>query len=215
MEKKNIKKKIWNIENDFIQLSETSRLKKYIYQYELFKKTAFLEGDFVECGVFKGNSFIRFLTYNALFKKNKKFFYGFDAFGKFPETKLKSDKIFIKKWNKDTGTYADKKILGKILKKKKFQNYKLIKGDIFKTLHPILDKQIKKISFLHLDMDTFDATYYALNQCYKKLQKKGIVLIDDYGTVDGATIATDKFIKKNNLKIHKIDKLFKPVYLIK
>ena len=66
--------KNWLIENNFIWHSDPSRLKKFIYQYEIFKITKNLNGSVVECGVFKGNSLIRFLTYNSLFKNKKKFF---------------------------------------------------------------------------------------------------------------------------------------------
>ena len=41
-----------------------------------------LNGSVVECGVFKGNSLIRFLTYNSLLKIKKNFF-AFDTFAKF------------------------------------------------------------------------------------------------------------------------------------
>ena len=47
------------------------------------------------------------------------------------------------------------------------------------------------------------------------MEKGGVILIDDYGTVEGATVATNKFIKENNLKINRIELDFKPIYLVK
>ena len=47
-----------------------------------------ISGDIIECGVFKGNSLIRFLTYREyLDQKYSKKIYGFDVFGKFPKAK--------------------------------------------------------------------------------------------------------------------------------
>ena len=199
-------KKEWLIENNFIWHSDASRLKKFIYQYEIFKKTKNLKGSVVECGVFKGNSLIRLLTYNSILnkKKNTKKFFGFDTFSKFPKSKFHSDQKFIDEWTSSAGQGIRKKELKKIIERKKFKNVKLIEGNIFKTLKPAITRYIKKISFLHLDLDTFDPTYYALNTLYKKIEKGGIILVDDYDTVEGATVATNKF-----------DLDFKPIYLIK
>ena len=40
----------------------------------------------------------------------------------------------------------------------------------------------------------------ALRNLYDKLSKGGIVLIDDYGQVDGATKATKDFFKERGIK---------------
>tara|TARA_B100000902_G_C26840550_1_gene683199 strand:+ start:28 stop:660 length:633 start_codon:yes stop_codon:yes gene_type:complete len=208
-------RKSWLMENNFIWHSDPSRLKKFIYHYEIFKMTKNLKGSVVECGVFKGNSLIRFLTYNSLFKNKNKNFFAFDTFAKFPNSNFHSDKKFIDKWSSIAGQSIKKNELNKILNRKKFKNVKLVEGNIFKTLKKVSTKYIKKISFLHLDLDTYDPTYYALNILYKKVEKGGVILIDDYGTVEGATVATNKFIKENNLKINRIELDFKPIYLVK
>ena len=63
---------IWNIENNFYLHSDISRLNKTLCQFELFKKTVNLRGDIIECGVFKGSSLIRLLTFRDLLTKNNK-----------------------------------------------------------------------------------------------------------------------------------------------
>ena len=63
--KKNI---IWDSENNFYSLSHPSRISKLINHYELYKKIISLKGDIIECGVFKGNSLIRFLTFREIWK---------------------------------------------------------------------------------------------------------------------------------------------------
>ena len=78
----------------------------------------------------------------------------------------------------------------------------MIKGNIEKTLDLFLKKNKKiKISFLHLDLDVYKPTLFALEKLYEKVSKGGIILLDDYGKVFGATKATKDFFKKRNIKL--------------
>ena len=52
--KKKTKKQIWDAENIFYLKSETSRISKFIYHYEIYKKILDLPGHVIEFGVFKG-----------------------------------------------------------------------------------------------------------------------------------------------------------------
>ena len=94
---------IWDVENAFHLYSGSSRIKKIVCHYEIFKKTLKVPGSIVECGIFKGNSLIRFLIFRDLIIKSpKKSIYGFDVFGKFPKQKIKEDNTFAKKHNKNS-----------------------------------------------------------------------------------------------------------------
>ena len=75
---------IWNVENIFYQYSDVSRISKLLFHYELYKKIIKLNGDIVECGVFKGSSFIRFLTYTKLFEGKKEKFMALTYLENFP-----------------------------------------------------------------------------------------------------------------------------------
>ena len=195
-------------ENVFYLKSHASRLKKALLHYEIYKKILKVPGDILELGVFRGCSLIRFATYRDFLRKNfERKIYGFDDFGKFTQPKRKKDKIFIKIWERDlhknstsvSGISIEE--LKLIVKKKKFKNVKLIKGNIIKTLPKFLErKKNLKISFLHLDMDVYKPTLFALEKLYSKVQKGGIILLDDYGGADGVTKAVNKFkkIKKIN-----------------
>ena len=193
---------IWNIENAFHFFSHPSRIKKIICHYEIFKKSLKIKGSIVECGVFKGNSLIRFLIFrNLTGKSSKKHVYGFDVFGKFPKQSIIEDNKFAKKHNKDIGLGLDMKKIIKNLKKRNFKNFTLIKGPVEKTLVKFIEKNRKlKISFLHLDLDVYRPTLNALKILYSRVSKGGIILIDDYGQVKGATKATNYFLKINKIK---------------
>ena len=66
------------------------RLAKFLIHYEAFKLIKNLKGSIVECGVFKGTSFVRFAELRNLFNKNSKLI-GFDHFSAFyPKTKFKT-----------------------------------------------------------------------------------------------------------------------------
>tara|TARA_B100000941_G_scaffold279949_1_gene245910 strand:+ start:48 stop:710 length:663 start_codon:yes stop_codon:yes gene_type:complete len=193
---------IWDIENSFYLKSDVSRLIKAISHFEAFKLSLNAKGSIVECGVFKGISLIRFLTYRNFYNQNKKIVYGFDAFGRFPKLKDKRDNNFAQKHDKKAGYGKSKKNLNKVLKKKKFNNFKLIKGDISKTI-PIFLKKNKnfKISFLHLDLDVYNPTSFALNSLFKYVAPEGIILLDDYKSIKGATIAINEFVREKRLKL--------------
>ena len=78
------------------------RILKLLDHYEVYNKILDIKGDIIECGVFKGASLIRFLTFRDLIeKKDKRKIIGFDAFGKFPRPKndnknKKTDSILLK-----------------------------------------------------------------------------------------------------------------------
>jgi hypothetical protein len=213
----------WNHENLFYLTSDKSRIQKLVDHYEIYKKISKTKGDIIECGVFKGVSLIRFLTFRDIDKLSKiKKVYGFDAFGSFPKKVLdnnhkKGDFNFAKLHDKKIGKGINIKKFDKILKKKGFKNYQLIKGDVTKTIDKFIKKKKNlKISLLHLDMDVYTPTKFTLNKLFKYIVKNGIILIDDYNHIKGATIAINEFLKENNqLKIQKTSLTSRPSFIIK
>lgn len=207
------KKKIWYFENAFILLSQKDRIIQITNLYELYAKISNIRGDIVECGVFKGSSLTKLLTFSHyLDNVPKRKVYGFDVFGKFPNANAKKDKEFIKSWNVNAGDGIQKKELEYLLKKK-FKNFKLVKGNVINEL-PKYNNIIKKIALLHLDMDTYEGTNFCLNFFKNKIVKNGIIILDDYKVTYGATKAVNEFIKKNpRLKINKVKFYKKPSYI--
>lgn len=199
-----IKKKVspWEIENSFYFETNPNRIAKIISHFEIFKKTVNVKGSIIECGVFKGNSLNRFIIFRDLLLGSlKKKVYGFDVFGKFPSQKIKRDNNFAKKHDKEIGLGINYKKLKKNFQKKGFKNFFLIKGSIEKTLvHFLKNNKNIKISFLHLDLDVYRPTFFALTALYDRVSKGGIILLDDYGKIHGATKATKDFFKSRNIK---------------
>ena len=209
---------IWEVENIFYQKSNISRIGKLIYHYEIYNIIKNLPGDILEFGVFKGSSLIRFMTFRSILENNySRKIYGFDTFNKFPSQKRKNDKKLRKNFTKDAGNPITKKKLNKILLDKKFENFELVEGDVLKTLDKFLKKNPNlKISLLHLDMDVYNSTKFVINKLKDKIVKKGIILIDDYGTVEGATKVIDNFLVKNKkLELKKLSFYKVPSYIVK
>ena len=212
----------WSYENNFYLTSDKSRILKIVDHYEIFKKINKVKGDILEFGVFKGASLIRFLTFRDLVENSsKRKVVGFDSFGKFPKPKLNNinklqDNSFAVKHDEKIGLGINKNLLKKFLIKKKFSNFELHKGNVLDSL-PIFMKSNSnlKIALLHLDLDTYEPTDFVLNFLYKKISKKGIILLDDYKHIRGATLAVNKFLKEKKLKIKKVSKNGRPYYIQK
>ena len=213
----------WLYENLFYLTSDKSRIQKLIDHYEIYKKISKLNGDIIECGVFKGVSLIRFLTFRDIDKASKiKKVYGFDIFGSFPKPILnkehkKRDTNFAKLHDKKIGLGMNLKKLENVLKKKNFKNYRLIKGDVTQTIDKFIEsKKNLKISLLHLDMDIYEPTKHTLKKLFKFIVKNGVILIDDYRHIKGATVAIDEFLRENKkLRIQKLSLTSRPSFIIK
>lgn len=211
---KNIRKlnsdNYWDYELGYWWFSDVSRFGKVISHTELYKRIIGLPGTIAEFGVYKANSLIRWLSLREIFETSStRRIIGFDAFGTFPTkglSKVKSDPNFIQEFEKSGGDGLSLEETHSILKSKSFKNYDLIDGDVRDSLPNFLKtNNSERFSLIHLDMDVYEPTTFVLNQLYERLVSGGLIIIDDYNTVEGATIATDEFVAKYpNLKIEKL-----------
>jgi hypothetical protein len=198
--------KSWDYENGYFLTSHSSRLAKAIAQYELYKTISGLPGHVVECGVFKGTSLLRFCTYREICETSfSRKIIGFDAFGEFPSSTHKDDLEFIARFASTAGSGISKSELERCLQLKGFENVELIQGDINQTvpsfveLHPEL-----KIAMLHIDVDVYEPTKCALEKMFRSLVTGGLLVLDDYGTVSGATRAVDEYFAGSGYRIEKL-----------
>ncbi|MFW5890667.1 MAG: TylF/MycF/NovP-related O-methyltransferase [bacterium] len=191
--------KSWEYENGFYMTSSISRLSKMVAHYELYKTIVDLPGEVIECGVFKGASFIRLATFREILENSySRKIIGFDAFGDFPETEREIDNEFIKKFEKEAGTGISKNEFKKILRHKNITNYELIQGNILKTIPAyLLNHPSLKISLLHIDVDVYKPTKIILEYLFERVVDNGLIVLDDYGKVEGETKAVDEFLKDN------------------
>ena len=113
--------------------------------------------------------------------------------------------------------------LNKIFKKKKIENYELVKGDVLKTIPKYLKiNSDLKISLLNIDIDFVETTECVLENFYPKVSKGGIIIFDNYegigtgGTFyQGETNTINKFLKKVKKKLIKFPFCNRHSYIIK
>jgi len=202
------------------------RLGKFLAHYEAMKIAENIPGEIVECGVFKGTSFVRFAIMRQIMggEKSAKIF-GFDVFSdNYPNTRYKEDKIQRDYWIKSTGGKSiGEKQLSKLLKKKKIGNFSLIAGDANKTIPKFINKNPGfKIALLNIDIDFVEPTLTVLNNFYDCVTKGGIILLDNYAGrgnsgkyLFGDTKAIDDFFKKKSIIIKRFSFAARPCYIIK
>ncbi len=171
-----------------------------------------IEGDIVECGVWKGGSMM--LAAQMLVKLNNQsrrlfLFDTFEGMSK-PDSNdvsfnnIRAADIYdqITENNKLDGAWCYSSIdeVKANLKKTGYNesNMHFIKGKVEDTL-PL--KEISKVSILRLDTDWYESTRHELETLYDKLVVGGVLIIDDYGHWAGARKAVDEFIEEKKCKI--------------
>jgi O-methyltransferase len=79
-----------------------------------------------------------------------------------------------------------------------------VKGDVALTL---LENAPRKIAVLRLDTDWYESTKVELEILFPRLAKGGVILIDDYGAWTGCKKAVDEYVTAHNipLMLHRTD----------
>ena len=192
---------------------------KWAAHYELFQKTKDLPGAFVECGLFKGVSFLRFAMFRAIFgNENSLKMIGFDVFGEFPASSFAEDQKYIDKFVAEAGSSSidEDQLLGLLKDKGIDKNIELIKGDICKTVPEFLEKESSlRISLLNLDVDIYYPSLTILEKLWPRIVKGGILILDDYGKFTGETNAVDEYFRGKDVTIHKFPFAQFPSYIVK
>lgn len=167
-----------------------------------------IQGDFVECGVWKGGSIMamiyKLLELNILDRK----IWAFDTYEGMTEPG--DDDIDFQ--NKTAKELMDQKIANILC----ISAYEETTTNILNTGYPhnmiqfvkgrveetIPRSNVEQIALLRLDTDWYESTMAELNYFYPKLVKGGILIIDDYGHWKGCKKAVDEYFHKINEPIH-------------
>jgi len=211
--------KRFEYENGFYATADPSRFSKFISHLEFFKRTSEIRGEIVEFGIFKGNSFFRWIKFRDLLEQtNSRKIIGFDVFGDFPEANFEEDKLKRDAFVEETkgGKSISFEEITELLKKQNLQkNVEIIKGDILQTLDLYIeDNPHLKISLLHIDVDLYEPSKVILEKLYSKVTKGGIIILDDYGAFAGTNKAVDDFFK-DKVEIKKLPYAHAISYLVK
>lgn len=121
--------------------------------------------------------------------------YLFDSFEGLSDPNLKYDD---NRWWKKGDFRISKKTTEANLKK--FKNFKIFSGYVPYTFKNL---KLKRISFLHIDVDLYQPTLDSLTFFYNRILKGGVIVFDDYGFKNciGHKKAIDEFFKNKKEKI--------------
>lgn len=179
--------------------------------YDLWQSVKYIckshiNGDIVELGVWKGGA-LELAGYALKEYKGSNKIIGYDTFEGHPEPNKAEFDVWGNsmhdKFNEVNNSgakwaFADYQEVSNRLSSI-YRNNRLVKGVVDGSLNT---DEIKEISILRLDMDWYEPTKIALERMFDKIQKGGVLIIDDYGHHSGARKATDEFIEERNLSLN-------------
>lgn len=171
-----------------------------------------IDGDIVECGIWRGGNII---LINKILEEQKihKKIYCYDTFegmdiadnvdkelssGQSASKMIESDDYYKCKSSLDD----TKKIISQNVEDTK--DIIFIKGKVEDTL--MVKKNLpKKISICRLDTDYYSSTKIELEILYPLIEPGGILIIDDYGHWSGCKKAVDEYFKDKYVMKHFVD----------
>lgn len=192
---------------------------RFLSHYELFKDIINLPGVIVELGVSKGVSLMTWANLMETFSPGDRTrkIYGFDHLEGLHDFAEKDGKMILAdRAGKEAGGWIAPRELATTLANLSNEDTllpnvnrtEIIEGDIFATLPKFIeDHPGLKISLLHIDVDLYKVTKFALDHLYDRVVTGGLIVLDEYGLIpwEGETRAVDEFLKERGLSpvIHK------------
>lgn len=157
------------------------------------------DGDYVECGVWRGGMSAAIAEILGMEKQ----IHLFDSFEGLPPAKDIDGKDAIA-WQQNTNApeyydncRAEERFAEEAMKMANHSNYIIHKGWFEETLPGYKDRSI---SILRLDGDWYDSIKTCLHYLFPLVVPGGIIIIDDYYTWDGCTKAVHDYLSESQLK---------------
>jgi hypothetical protein len=169
-----------------------------------------IEGDIIECGVWKGGNIKGILEYLNYYEMHNVTVWLYDTFSGMTEPDENDIDLHgnsAKSILESVMCYASIEDVKNVLSGCVYPEEKIryVIGDVLETLE-IKENLPTKISLLRLDTDWYQSTKKELEILYPKLVKDGVLIVDDYGHWSGSKKAVDEYFgnfKESN--IHVID----------
>ena len=158
-----------------------------------------LDGDYVECGVYKGGSSFALANY-LKFETMSKSFWLFDTFSGLSEKHV-SDNEKKKNIVDQYKNMYEKSYFDEVKNTfSKYKNVKMVKGPVPDTLNKFSGD---KVCYLALDMNSVIPEIAAMRYFWDKIVPGGVVILDDYGWKhhEEQKDAIDNFVSKTDSQI--------------
>ena len=171
-----------------------------------------IEGDIVECGVFKGGSSMAMAMTLLDCGESNRNLYLYDTFSGMSEPTSEdlsfgggdANTKFKEKELKDIGgsdwCYSPLEEVQSNMERTRYPRERIyfVKGKVEDTIPDTLPE---KIAILRLDTDWYESTKHEMEHLFPRLVNGGILIIDDYGHWQGSKKAVDEYIKDNKIKL--------------
>ena len=193
-------------------MTSIERIKSLHKSLDYIRNTE-IEGDYVECGVWKGGNIIGMIKYLEYYNNINNNVWLYDTFSGMtnPEdvdVDLNNNKSINLLHNELVKAYSPldevKNNINNVIEEYPNENIKYVVGDVSETL--LIEENLPdSISLLRLDTDWYKSTKIELEVLYDRLSDGGVLIIDDYGHWQGCKKAVDEFFQGKELKFEKID----------
>jgi O-methyltransferase len=191
-------------------MTSTERINELFNSLE-YIRTNKIDGDFVECGVWKGGNILGIMEYLYYHNMTDRNVWLYDTF----QGMTQPEDVDIDLKNRKASDilqqvlcYSSLNEVKKNLSNSKYpiNNIKYVVGDICETLN-YENNSPTKISLLRLDTDWYQSTKKEMDVLYPLLSNDGVLIVDDYGHWQGSKKAVDEYFLNKGLKpiIEKID----------
>ena len=181
-------------------------LPRFLAHYELFKQVIDLPGCVLDLGVFKGASLFTWTKLMETFcpGDRSRRVYGFDSFEGLTDF-TGEDGAESERSAKVKGGYtSDQHVIERLVWLHNqdgivpgIDRVALVPGNIQETLPTFLEEHPGlRISLLHLDMDLYEPTRFALERLLPLVVKGGVVAFDEYGLIpwEGESVAAEEVL---------------------
>lgn len=182
-----------------------------LYTAVKYVTRAGIPGDFVECGVWKGGQAMLMARTLLAQGANPRTIWLYDTFTgmseptsvdvfAYPEDPAPIKWENLKKEDHVDWCYASeeevrKNVLSTGYPKEKFE---FVKGKVEDT---VPNKIPDTIAVLRLDTDWYESTKHELEHLFPRLAVGGVLIIDDYGSWEGARKAVDEYFEQHRIKM--------------
>jgi len=165
-----------------------AQVTRFAALYELFKLVLPVKGSIVECGVYRGASFMTFAQLSAALEPTNltRRLYGFDSFGGFPAVSAADRPAATGAAPGDLAadSYDELTRLLEIYDEDRFLGHlpkaRLIRGDVTRTIPEfVAENPHLVVSLLFLDLDLYQPTKVALEHLVPRMPKGAVLAFDE------------------------------------